>query len=623
MSGFLARQAPWRTDFAAAAAAFVAAAILGNVVEEFTTFEWSLWAIQAILALSLTLVWGYGGIFSFGQAAIYGIGAYAYGFFAINYADTTGETITAVGVAVLAGCCFAALLGYFMFYGNVADVYVAIITLATSLVIFAFVNSTSGSQYRIGDAPFGGYNGMTRIPRLTWRLPGGTSHELTRSQFFLVVVGAALLIAVGIRVLSRRPFGRIAVALQQNELRTKLVGYDVRRHKLAVFVIGGAVAAFGGALFAAWGRFISPPVFSLTPAALVVIWVLVGGRKSVSGALVGVLVVEGFSSWFGGASGDNEPIVLGVILILIVLVLPGGIVPTGVDAWQRFRSARIGSGSDGMPMEAVGETVAVAKAVHLSNIGEIKSAAPSKRSSRQIATTSLSKSFGGLVAVNNVTLEFPDVGVSCVIGPNGAGKSTFFGLLSGRLDATAGSITIGSDDVTRWHPFRRARLGVGIKLQVASIYGELSTRENLWLACYAQRRDEAAADMRVEELLAWLQLESQSELLAGTLSHGQQQWLEIGMVVATDPTVILLDEPTAGMTRHETERTAELVRELSERASVIVVEHDMRFVRELDAPIILFHMGEVFAEGRFEELSTDERVVDIYLGRGSFDAAPQ
>ena len=187
-----------RTDLSVAGLALVAAAILGNLVEEFTAFEWSLWAIQAILALSLVLIWGYGGIFSFGQAAAYGIGGYTYGFWAINVADNTSETLTALLAAVVVGAAFAGLLGYFMFYGNVTNVYIAIITLATSLVLFAFVNSTSGSEYRIGDAPFGGYNGMTRIPRLTWRLPGGTSHELTRVQFFVVCVAAGLLIAVGI-----------------------------------------------------------------------------------------------------------------------------------------------------------------------------------------------------------------------------------------------------------------------------------------------------------------------------------------------------------------------------------------------------------------------------------------
>ena len=595
-----------RRDLGGAALAFAAAAVLGNWVEEFTAFEWSLWAVQAILALSLTLVWGYGGIFSLGQAAIYGIGGYTYGFWAINLADNTGESLTAVVVAVLVGAVFAALLGYFMFYGNVTDVYVAIITLATSLVLFAFVNSTSGRAYRIGDAPFGGYNGMPRIPRITWRLPGGESHELTRTQFFLFCVAAGLLIAVAIRVLSRRPFGRIAVALQHNELRTGLLGYDVRWHKLAVFTIGGAIAAFAGALFAAWGRFMSPPVFSLTPAALVVIWVLVGGRSSVSGAFVGVLVVKGFSSWFGGASGDNEPIVLGVILVLIVLLLPGGIV-ANLSRLRTWAQSRISLSATRLGADA--ESVDHQPEPYLAS----PTPEVAHQRARLIATAAVTKRFGGLAAVDAVTLEFPR-GVSCLIGPNGAGKSTLLDLLSGRQRPTAGAVILDGQDLTKREPFLRARGGVGTKLQVASVYESLTVRENLWLACYAMPRDIEEADRRAAGLLEWLDLRDESEQAAGTLSHGKKQWLEIGMVVSTDPSVVLLDEPTAGMTREETERTANLVRELGEKASVIVVEHDMDFVRQLDAPITVLHMGSMFTQGTFEELSGDDRVIDIYLG---------
>jgi len=616
-----------RSDLGGAVLAFTAVAVLGNWVQEFTAFEWSLWAVQAILALSLTLVWGYGGIFSLGQAAIYGIGGYTYGFWAINLADNTGESLTAVLAAVAVGAAFSALLGYFMFYGNITDVYVAIVTLATSLVLFAFMNSTSGSAYRIGDAAFGGYNGMTRIPRITWRLPGGESHELTRTQFLLFCVAAGLLIAVGIRVLARRPFGRIAVALQHNELRTGLLGYDVRWHKLAVFTIGGAIAAFAGALFAAWGRFMSPTVFSLAPAALVVIWVLVGGRNSVAGAFVGVLVVKGFSSWFGGASGDNEPIVLGVILILIVLALPGGIV-TNIFKLKHWALNLISPSRDRLDAEV--ELATQQAAVYRPepvvsqteprsdiNLSTPESAIPTLKSAqpraRLIATAGLTKRFGGLAAVDAVTLEFPR-GVSCLIGPNGAGKSTLLDLLSGRQNPTAGTVTLDSQDLTNRKPFLRARSGVGTKLQVASVYESLTVRENLWLACYAMPRDTQQADQRVEGLLDWLDLCEEAEQAAGTLSHGKKQWLEIGMVVATDPSIMLLDEPTAGMTRTETQRTAALVRQLGENASVVVVEHDMDFVRQLDAPITVLHMGSMFTQGTFDELANNDRVIDIYLG---------
>ena len=202
-----------------------------------------------------------------------------------------------------------------------------------------------------------------------------------------------------------------------------------------------------------------------------------------------------------------------------------------------------------------------------------------------------------------------------MIGPNGAGKSTLFGLLSGQYGVTEGSVLLDEQNLTKWPAYQRARHGIGVKLQVASIYKELSVQENLWLACYAMPRHAASADARTHQLLEWLQLDDHAQKPAGTLSHGQQQWLEIGMVVATNPCVVLLDEPTAGMTREETRRTGELVAQLGERASVIVVEHDMEFVRQLGAPVTVLHRGRLFTQGSFDELSRDERILDIYLGR--------
>jgi branched-chain amino acid transport system permease protein len=161
----------------------------------------------------------------------------------------------------------------------------------------------------------------------------------------------------------------------------------------------------------------------------------------------------------------------------------------------------------------------------------------------------------------------------------------------------------------------RVRNGLGIKLQVASIFTELSVLENLWLAAYGRRRDKAAADLRSAEMLDWLALAHRADDIAGSLSHGQKQWLEIGMVIAAEPSVVLLDEPTAGMTREETARMAAMVRLLGQSVSVIVVEHDMEFVRALDVPVTVFHQGNVFASGSLEELRRDERILDIYLGR--------
>ena len=629
------------SDLVVAGVAAGALVLAANLVEEFTAFEWTLWAIEVILALSLVLVWGYCGIFSFGQAAVYGIGGYAYGVFALNVASHTGETLSALVVAAVAGAAFAAALGYFMFYGNLSNIYVAIVTLATALVLFAIVNSTSGAGYRIGDAVLGGYNGMTRIPRITYRLPGGEATLLTRVQFFTVCVGVALVLALALRHAGRRPFGRIAAAVRENETRSSLLGYDVRRHKLAVFTLGGAIAGLAGGFYAAWGRFMSPTVFSLKPAALVVIWTLVGGRVSVGGAFVGVLIVEGLSSWLGGPSGDREPILVGALLILIVLGLRGGVVPALGRLWRRHRptaargltgakvptgvdaatglgtdagtDAELGAGLElGGGQAAEGETAGSGGRRHAA-----QGADPVRDSTRGalLEVRGVSKRFGGVTALDDVTLGFAPRQASCIIGPNGAGKSTLFGVLTGYHTVNAGAILLNGRDITRLGPHRRARLGLGIKMQVPSVYASLPALENLWLAAHAASGNRAAAHSRATGILEGLGLSEVADLPAGALAHGQLQWLEIGMALATDPSVILLDEPTAGMTRDETERTEQLIARLARRATVVVVEHDMEFVRRLDAPISVLHMGGLFTQGTFDELSRDERVLNIYLGR--------
>ena len=629
-------------DLAVATVAGGVLVLAGNLVAEFTAFEWTLWAIEVILALSLVLVWGYCGIFSFGQAAIYGIGGYCYGVFALNIAERTGETLSALVVAAVAGAVFAAFLGYFMFYGNLSNVYVAITTLAVALVLFAIVNSTAGSAYRIGDAVLGGYNGMTRIPRITYRLPGGDPAVLTRVQFFATCTCVALAVALALRFFGRRPFGRIAAAVRENETRSSLLGYDVRRHRLWVFTLGGAIAGLAGGFYAAWGRFMSPTVFSLKPAALVVIWTLVGGRFSVAGAFVGVVITEGLSSALGGPSGDREAIVVGALLILIVLGLRGGVVPTLGRLWQDRprlavtaahlapsfrRKPESRKGQDLLrPADAVSEIKGDGwSAAPLSgdfesgsvvgidtDVGEPAEAA---RAGARLEVRGVSKRFGGVTALDEVTLDFAPDQASCIIGPNGAGKSTLFGVLTGYHQVTAGTVLLDGEDITRLGPHRRARRGLGIKMQVPSVYDALATRENLWLAAYAACGDRTEARRRAGRILADLELSEAADLPAGALAHGQRQWLEIGMVLATEPSVILLDEPTAGMTRDETERTTQPIAQLARHATVVVVEHDMEFVRRLDAPISVLHMGRLFARGTFEELSQDERVLNIYLGR--------
>ncbi len=584
-----------------AAGLLVAGAILARAVPEFRAQEWSLWVVYGLLALSFAFAWGHAGIFSFGQAAFFGIGGYAYGVTGINVSGATGETFSALLVGALVAAGLAALLGYFIFYGNVGDVYVAIITLAVTLVLLTFMSSTASPTYHIGSALLGGYNGMVGVPPM---LVGGQI-ALGSRGFLLLCIVIAVVVALGVHALLRRPFGRVIAGVRENELRTQLLGYDVRQYKLLAFVLAGAIAGLAGGLYAAWGLFINPAVFGLQQAALVAIWVLVGGRDSLLGAFVGVAIVQGLSSALGGSGGTWTPIVLGLVLIAVVLLLPAGVVPTAQRLARRL-----------VPRSRTAPAALPATA-RQADLHDLLGKRRSGLEPQPLEAVGLEKRFGGVRALRGVSVDFPAGTVQCLIGPNGAGKSTCFNLLVGRYPPTAGDVRLGPRTITKLRPDARARLGIGIKLQVPSYYGPLTAFENLWLAGYARSRDVQAADERASAILAWLGLTPKAMAPAAALSHGEHQWLEIGMVVAGEPVVMLLDEPTAGMTREETMRTIDLVRAVGEHATVIVVEHDMEFVRALDAPVTMFHEGTVFARGSIEELRRDERVLDVYLGRGA------
>lgn len=232
-----------------------------------------------------------------------------------------------------------------------------------------------------------------------------------------------------------------------------------------------------------------------------------------------------------------------------------------------------------------------------------------------IETSDVRISFGGLEAVAGVSLKLTP-GLHCIIGPNGAGKTTFFNLLVGLLRPTKGGIQYNGKDVVRLKIHQRARRGMGIKTQVPNVYGELSVEENVWLGAYALLHNKGKATARAREILQQVGLPPERfDEMAINLSHGEQQLLEIAMVLASGPKLILLDEPSAGMTRAEAKRMVDLVTEVAKSATVVVVEHNMEFIRQLAAPVTVLHQGKVFAQGSLEQLRQDENVINVYLGR--------
>ncbi len=231
-----------------------------------------------------------------------------------------------------------------------------------------------------------------------------------------------------------------------------------------------------------------------------------------------------------------------------------------------------------------------------------------------LATDALIMRFGGVLAVDHVSLEIAEGELRCLIGPNGAGKSTLFKCLTGQLKPTAGRILWRGRNITGLDTHRIARLGIGIKTQVPSLFDGLTVLEGVVLAL-RRLHNEPEAQRRARAALARLGIEALASRRVGLLAHGQRQLVELAMVVAPEPEMIILDEPTAGMSVEETDRTAGLIRDLNQHHTIVVVEHDMQFIRAIARTVTVLHQGRVLVEDSVDRVLADERVQDVYLGR--------
>ena len=236
----------------------------------------------------------------------------------------------------------------------------------------------------------------------------------------------------------------------------------------------------------------------------------------------------------------------------------------------------------------------------------------------------VNKAFDGFKAISNLTLYMDEGELRTIIGPNGAGKSTMLDLITGRTKPDKGKIEFGKDtDLTRLNEYQINRLGIGRKFQTPSVYIDHSVFENIWLSLKGSRavwttifaRLSSDERDRIHDVLNTVGLSDKAGSKAGSLSHGQKQWLEIGMLLAQDPKLLLVDEPAAGMTDEETHKTGELLLSLEGKHSIVVIEHDMTFVRQIARKVTVLHQGTVLCEGTVDEVQNDERVIESYLGR--------
>ncbi len=305
----------------------VAAMTLPLFAETYTLINATIFVSAAMFALSLALIWGYGGILCFGQAAFFGLGGYTYALASINFGDTT----LAVPLAIVAATVFAALLGYFLFYGRLSDVYLGVITLTATLILYKLMNSTAGDAYTIGKARLGGFNGIPNTPPLNW--PFQPDRITTPGETYVAALAALVILYALCKWLLTTNFGRAVIAIRENEVRAELLGYDSRLIKLAIFCIGAAMAGLSGAVFATT-VFVSPTMFSLASTAQVLIWVIVGGLGTLVGPIIGSIVLQILTSLLGTVDWVNPNFVLGVILVIVVLAAPKGLMHGITELWR-------------------------------------------------------------------------------------------------------------------------------------------------------------------------------------------------------------------------------------------------------------------------------------------------
>jgi urea transport system permease protein len=300
------------------AAAFLAYPAIGSA---FSATNVAYYLLNIPMALGLSLLWGYGGVLSFGQVAFFGIAGYTYGIVAGNLTDVAAGTPLAAVAALLAAGVSAAAFGYFVFYGRVAAWIVPILTLVLALLLSTFLGLTAGYAWRVGEVQLGGYNGMTGIPAL--QIGGLTFQDYA---FFYLTCAVVVVCYLGLRIWVNAHRGQVLMAIREDALRTELLGYDVRLEQLRAFVLAAVLSGVSGLLYVQWGNYITPSALGLQQAALPVIWVAVGGRTSLLAVAIGTFLLNQLTYVLSSSGNQYALVIVGGLLVAVMMFAPDGIV---------------------------------------------------------------------------------------------------------------------------------------------------------------------------------------------------------------------------------------------------------------------------------------------------------
>jgi len=568
--------------------------------------------IAALVTLGLVLLTGIAGMTSFGQAAFVGIGAYSAAVIAtFPAADlpsglgwAAGSPLAGLALGLVVTVAIAAVLGAITL--RLSGHYLPLGTIAWGLSLYYFFGTVES---------FGGYTGLSGIPAL--RL-FGLDFDRGEALFYLIWAIVAGAVVATLNLLDSRS-GRAVRALRGGQIMAESMGVDTFRAKMTAFLLAAVFASVAGWLYAYTQRFVSPAPFSLQSGIDYMFMALIGGVGRVWGAVVGAAAVIFLKEWLQnllphllGRTGNFESIVFGLVIVLVMQKMAGGL--TGALA------GRFAGRGRGEPVAAAVATPASAADLprrHQPTAGETI-----------LEARGVTRRFGGLVANNDLTFSVAAGEILAVIGPNGAGKSTLFNQLSCVDAPTSGEIVFRGRRIDGRTSRSVAADGLARTFQHVRLLPAMSVRENAAIGAHLRghhgvavsilrldRAEEASLLAEADAQLARVGLADVAGVEAGSLSLGQQRILEIARALASDPCLLLLDEPAAGLRFKEKEALADLLGRLrAEGMAIVLVEHDMDFVMGLADRIIVVDFGEKIAEGRPEEIQSNPAVLEAYLG---------